>query len=94
MRKVGEYRLHGAAPAAQRIDLVVRQLEQLLVKAKLVHELQRGRVQGIPTEVAQEIGVLFEHGHGDACARQQIACHHARRAAAHDATAGRQIAHS
>ena len=94
MRKVGECRLHRAEPAAQRIDLVMGQPEQPLVKAKLVHELQRRGVQGIAAKIAQEIGVLFEDGHGDARARQQIARHHARRAAAHDAAAGRQIAHS
>jgi hypothetical protein len=40
----------------------------------------------VAAEVAQEIGVLFEHENIDSGARQQQSQHHPGRAAARDAT--------
>jgi len=40
-----------------------------------VQDLHRGGVDGVPAEVAQEIGVLFQHAHANAGARQQQAQH-------------------
>jgi hypothetical protein len=47
-------------------------------------------VDGIATEIPEEIGVFFENDRPDAGASQQIAQHHSRRATAHDAALGRQ----
>jgi hypothetical protein len=42
----------------------------------------------IAAKIAEEVGVLFEHDHRHALARQQIAQHHARRSAARNAAGG------
>ena len=80
--------LGGEAP-----HLVVRALQELVQQAQLAHHFQRGRMHGVTPEIPQEIGVLLKHDHIDAGARQQIAQHHARRAAAGDAAAGGELAH-
>ena len=47
-------------------------------------------MDGVAAKIAQEIGVLFEHDHIDAGARQQEAQHHAGRSAAGDAATRRE----
>ena len=70
------------------VDLLMRQLEELVEQAELVHHLQRRGMHGVAAEIAQEVGVLFQHRHRDAGARQQKAEHHAGRPAAGDAAGG------
>ena len=41
-------------------------------------------MNSIAAKIAVEIGVLFEHNHGHARSREQIAGHHPRRSATHD----------
>ena len=72
--------------AASALDLLVRQLEELLQQAELVHQLERRRMDGVAAEVAQEVGVLLQHHDVDARARQQQPQHHAGGPAANDAT--------
>ena len=67
--------------------LSMRQLEELIEQAELVHQLERRGVDGVAAEIAQEIGVLLQHHDVDAGAGQQKAQHHAGRAAAGDAAA-------
>ena len=43
-------------------------------------------MDGVAAEIAQEVGMLFEHGDMHASARQQEAKHHPGRAAADHAT--------
>ena len=62
--------------------------EEFVEKAELLEELKRGRVDGIATEVAEEVGVLFKNRYGDACTREEQTEHDARGTAADDA-AGR-----
>ena len=57
-------------------------------QAQLVHHFQRRRMDRVAAEVAQEIGVLFQHDDVDAGAGQQKPEHHPGRTAADDATAG------
>ena len=64
--------------------LLVRQLEELVQQAELVHHFERRGMDGVAAEVAQEIRVLLQHDHVDAGARQQEAEHHPGRPAAGD----------
>ena len=69
-------------------DLLMRLLEEFVEQTKLVHEFERGRMDGVAAEIAEEVLVFFEHENFDAGASEQKSQHHTRRAAAHDATAG------
>ena len=63
----------------------MRQLQELVEQAELVHDLERRGMDGVAAEIAQEVAVLLQHDDVDAGARQQEAQHHARRPAAGDA---------
>ena len=88
MGKVGERDGGFADLAAEPLDARMRQLEELVEQAELVHQFQRRGMDGVAAEIAQEIGVLFQHRDGDAGARQQEAEHHPGRSAAGDAAGG------
>ena len=62
--------------------LLVRAFEEGVENAELVHDLERGGMDGVAAKVAQEIGVLLQHHDVDAGAGQQEAEHHAGRTAA------------
>ena len=66
----------------------MRELEEAVEQAELVEELEGGGMDGVAAEVAEEVGVLFEHGDGDAGAGEEIAEHDAGRASANDAAGG------
>ncbi len=58
--------------AAQRLDLLMRQLQELVDQANsLIRQLERRRVNRVPAEIAEEIRVLLEHYDVDAGAREQ-----------------------
>ena len=90
-RQAGEVG-HGARdPAddgADAINLLVRQAEQRLEEAELVHDLECRGVDGIAAKVAVEVLVLLEHGDGDTGAGEEQTEHDAGGAAAHDAARG------
>ena len=65
---------------------LVRQFQELVQQAQLVHELQCGGMDGVAAEIAQEVGVLLQHDHVDAGAREQKAEHEPARPAADHAT--------
>ena len=88
MRKVGERDGVGADLTAETLDARMRQLQEFIEQAELVHQFERRGMDGVAAEIAQEVGVLFQHGDGDAGARQQKAEHHAGRSAAGDAAGG------
>ena len=69
----------------------MRQMEQAVEQAELVHDLERGGMDGVAAEVAVEVGMLFEHGDINAGAGEQQAEHHAGGAAAYDAAGGGQL---
>ena len=53
--------------------------------AELIEDFHRRGVDRVTAEIAEEVGVLFEHPHGAAGAREQQSSHHARWPAAnHD----------
>ena len=63
--------------AGERAHLAGAEARKALEQAELVHHLERRGMEGVAAEVAQEVGVLLEHGDLDAGAREQQAEHHA-----------------
>ena len=70
---------------SHRLHLLMRQLQKLFEQPEFIQQFESGRVHRIAAKIAKEVLVLLEHRDLDACARQQITEHHARRAAAHNA---------
>ena len=66
----------------------MRQLEEFFEKAKLVEKLERGGVDCVAAEVAEEVCVFFQDRDGDALTGEKKAEHHACGAAADDAAGG------
>ena len=52
------------------LDDAVRQPVEPFEQAELVEQAHGDRVHGVAAEVTQEVGVLLQHGHLDACAGQ------------------------
>jgi hypothetical protein len=71
------------------LDLLVRQVQQLLQPPQLANHLQRRGVQRVAAKITQEIGVLFQHHDLDPGPRQQQPQHQPGRAAPGDANLGR-----
>jgi hypothetical protein len=59
--------------------------------AEFVHDFERGRINGVAAEIAQEVCMLFENYDVDSRAGKQEAKHHAGWATAGNATAGLEI---
>ena len=93
MGKVGERDGGFADLTAETLDARMRQLQKFIEQAELVHQFQRRGMNGVAAEIAQEVGVLFQHGDGDTGARQQEAEHHPGRSAAGDAAGGFDRSH-
>ena len=63
---------------------VVRALEEALEQPELVEDFHRRGVDRVAAEIAEEVGVLFEHADRHAGAGEQQAGHHPGRPAADD----------
>src|SRR6188508_3638884 len=74
------------------LDDAVWQAVEPLEQAQLVEQAQGNWVHGVAAEVAQEVGVLLQHGHVDAGARQHQSEKQSRRAAPDDC-ACRRVTH-
>jgi len=83
--EVGHYELAVADGDGHPADFGVGELEEAVEEAELVEELQGGGVDGVAAEVAEEVGVFFEDGDGDARAGEEEAEHDAGGASADDA---------
>ncbi len=94
VREIGDLQKDIADLPAERPDFLVGLLEELLEEAELVHDFQRRGMNGVPAEIAQEIGVLFEDQDGDPGAGEQQPQHHAGRTSAGDAATDRNLADS
>ena len=70
--------------SAELLDLLVRQFEEFVEQAQLIHQLKRRRMYGIAAKIAEEIGVLFQHDDLDPGPRQEETEHHPGRPAAGD----------
>jgi hypothetical protein len=67
-------------------QLLVRLTKKFLQQAKLVDQLQGGRMNCVATKIAKEVLVLFQHDDIDPRAGKQEPEHDAGRAASHYAT--------
>ena len=70
--------------AVQRAHLVVRALQESIEQPELAQQLERRGMNRVAAEIAEEVGMLFEHCDAAAGAREQQARHHPRRPAADD----------
>ena len=66
------------------VDPVVRPLQEPFEHPQLVEDLHRRGVDRVAAEIAEEVGVLLEHPHVAAGAREQQPGHHPGRPAADD----------
>ena len=73
-----------AIRSSARVDPVVRPLEEALEHPELVEDLHRRGVDRVAAEIAEEVGVLFEHADVAAGAGEQQAGHHPGGPAADD----------
>src|SRR6185437_4104298 len=73
--------------------LVVRARQELLEQAELADQFECRRMDGVATEVAQEVLVLFQYDHVDAGTRQKIAADQPGWPAARDHALGRKLVH-
>src|SRR6266496_1070914 len=60
--------------------------QQVFEQAKLVHDLERRRMNGVAAKIAKEILVFLKDGHFHAGASQKKSQHHTSRSAAGNAT--------
>lgn len=79
--EVGERELDAHEVADQHRRLLVRAAEEFVEQAEFVDDLERGGVDRVAAELAEEVGVLLEDDHIDAGAGEQPAEHHPRRPA-------------
>ena len=84
VRQVADRPFAPGEPQLGAVDLVVRPLQEALEHPELVEDLHRRRVDRVAAEIAEEVGVLFEHPHVAAGAREQQAGHHPAGPAADD----------
>jgi len=88
MSEVAHYDRFLADLSPQFARLLMGALQKLFQDSKLIHQLQRGGMNGVAPKVAQKVSVLFEDDDLDARARQQKAEHHSGRPAADDTAFG------
>ena len=69
-------------------EALVGQFQEAFEQAEFVHQFERGGMDGVATEVAEEVAMFFEDGDGDAGTGQQVAEHHAGGSAADHAAGG------
>lgn len=86
--EIGDPHGRAAKQAVHHLQALVRQLQEPIDQAELVHHLERRGMHGVAAKVAEEIRMPLQHHDVDAGASQEIAEHHAGRPAADDATSG------
>jgi hypothetical protein len=86
--EVGHEELAATDGDGHSADFGVGELEEAVEQAELVEELEGGGVDGVAAEVAEEVGVFFEDGDGDAGAGEEVGEHDAGGASADDADGG------
>jgi len=90
-REVGKIGYGDGEIVDDRADLqklLIRDAQEIVEEAELVHQLKGGRVNGVAAEIAKKVGVFFEDEDFDAGAGEKEAEHHAGRAASCDAAGG------
>ncbi|GAA0008550.1 hypothetical protein BRDID11002_85600 [Bradyrhizobium diazoefficiens] len=84
--QIGDAHRRTAEQAVHLLQALVRQLQETVDQAELIHHLERRWMHGVAAKVAKEIRMLLQHHDVDARAPQEIAEHHAGGSAADDAT--------
>src|SRR5205807_3952287 len=91
MTEVGDRERPITAHRLEFVEFLVWKGEKIVEETQVVHDLQSGGVQGVATEVAEEVAVFFEHGDLHSSTGQQEAEHHARRTATSDAATRHEL---
>src|SRR6185369_14114633 len=94
MREVRHRQRQGSDGGIEPRRLLVGQLEQILEKSQFMHYFKCRRVDRVPAEVAQKVGVLLQDENVNAGAGQQQPKHDSRRTAAGYAAAYRNLIRS
>jgi len=76
---------------SQLRDTLLGHLREPSAQTKLVEHVERGGMDRVAAEVAEEVIVLFEHEDLDAGAGEEESKHRARRSATDDAAGGRVV---
>src|SRR4051812_49366154 len=69
-------------------QFLVRLLQEFFQQAQLVHQFQRGWMDGIAAKIAKEVLVFFQYQHIDASPGQKKSEHDSSRTAADNAAVG------
>ena len=64
---------------------LVRQFEEIVEQAEFCHHIERRGMNGVASEIAQEVGMFLEHDDVHAGAREQEAEHEPARSPTDDA---------
>src|SRR5690349_23011695 len=88
MREICDTKGDTTHNACKLRQLLMRPLEKFFQKPELAHDFQRGRMNGVAAEVAQEILVFLKHANLNARACQKQSKHHSGRSAAGNAAPG------
>jgi hypothetical protein len=96
MTEIRHLKVFGADLRTERLDLLMRQLQEFVDEAELEHQFERRGMNRVAAKIAKEIGVLLQDHDADAGARQQESEHHPGGSAAGDAALrrDRRVGHS
>src|SRR5262249_6822714 len=61
MAEIGKVHFHPADDAGSRTQFLMRALQELVEQPKLIDDLQGRGMNRVAAEVAEEVGVLFQH---------------------------------
>ena len=87
VREIADDKSHAANFGGQFAKLVMGNFQEFIEQAKLVHQLESGRMYRVTSEIAQEVCVFFEDQNFYAGSRKQVGEYHAGGSAAHYAAA-------
>ena len=87
MSEIREGDRFAADLAGKLSHFLMRAFQELIQNAEFIHDIERGWMDRVAAEIAQEVRVLFEHENVHALARQKKAQHHAGGTASRNATA-------
>src|SRR5271155_3308001 len=86
MTKIREGDRVGADLTGKLAHLLMRAFQQLIEDAEFIHDIERGWMNRVAAEIAQEIRMLLKNAHVHAHARQEKSQDHAGGSASRNAT--------
>src|SRR5215475_14862318 len=86
MRKVGAYYVLVLEFDLHPAQFLMRQSQELIEHPQLMHQLQRGGMDGVAAKIAEEVPVFFKDHHLNAGAGEQQPKHHTGGAATDNTT--------